>query len=107
MTDKNIYLHVPYESKEYVKQRGGRFDAVKKQWYIVKGNPYEKALVKKYSKTIQKIEILEDDRVYFAIKFGDHQGFKSMGGKFDSEKRLWYCHKDNKDIIKKYEESDE
>lgn len=43
-----VYLSVPYSEKDVVKGLGGRWDAGKKQWYIMMPNPNVKMLVEKY-----------------------------------------------------------
>lgn len=43
-----VYLNVPYAQKDIVKKLGGRWDAGRKQWYIMGNNPNVKLLVEKY-----------------------------------------------------------
>jgi ribonuclease HI len=38
-TDKRIYLKVPFQKKDQVKEQGGKWDPVKKKWYISSNHP--------------------------------------------------------------------
>lgn len=44
-----IYLFVPYNYKDEIKLKGGRWDAAKKQWYIYSNNKNKDDLVDMYN----------------------------------------------------------
>ena len=43
-----IYLNVPYSEKDLAKEKGARWDAGKKKWYIHDNNPYKDDLLSTY-----------------------------------------------------------
>tara|TARA_Y100001970_G_scaffold287399_1_gene411978 strand:- start:508 stop:1740 length:1233 start_codon:yes stop_codon:yes gene_type:complete len=73
--DKRLYLIVPYKEKDIAKERGARWDADAKFWYIEANlDPLE----------FQKWwGILEDT-------YEDKEHIKSMGGVFSGKLRAWY-----------------
>ena len=47
-TFHKIYLNVPYSEKDLAKEKGARWDAGKKKWYIHDNNPYKSDLISTY-----------------------------------------------------------
>jgi hypothetical protein len=43
-----IYLNVPYSKKDLAKEKGARWDAGKKKWYIYDNNPNKDELISIY-----------------------------------------------------------
>ena len=46
---KKLYLKVPYAKKDIVKQQEGRWDPMKKKWYIYDTNPNRESLLEEFS----------------------------------------------------------
>lgn len=49
-TSRKIYLKVPFAQKDIVKRLGGKWDAVKKKWYIYEQNPSKSEILSMFSK---------------------------------------------------------
>jgi hypothetical protein len=45
---QRVYLFVPYDYKDMIKEKGGMFDSMKKQWYIYDDNKNKDALIDTY-----------------------------------------------------------
>lgn len=46
---KKIYLNVPYEKKEEIKALNGKWDPIKKKWYIMTDHPNKEDIILQYS----------------------------------------------------------
>lgn len=75
-----IYLYVPYKDSDYVKNLRGKWDNLKKQWYIKYEN---KELIEKYG--INK-------RIYFYIPYEFKQIAKDNNAQWDTTEKKWFVY---------------
>lgn len=65
--DKNqliekIYLSVPFAKKDYAKNKGCKWDAYKKKWYIFNNNKNKEDLIKEFPDSIKKINSFKEQQ---------------------------------------------
>jgi hypothetical protein len=71
-----VYLQVPFEEKDSAKDRGARWDKIRKLWYVEAG--WDLA------------PLIEKWNVYLDCPFAQKDQAKAKGARFDPEKKLWY-----------------
>ena len=89
-SDEIVYLHVPYDKKEYVKVLGGRWCNDHKQWYCKRGF---KILVEEFSEPI-----IKPQKIYLNIPYDKKDEFKKYNGRWCQDHKQWYIYDNNKDI---------
>ncbi len=89
-SDEIVYLHVPYDKKDYAQVLGARWCKDHKQWYCKRGF---KILVEEFSNPIVKPQ-----KIYLYVPYDKKEHIKQFNGKFDSDKKEWYIYDNNKDI---------
>ena len=80
-----VYLNVPFEDKEEVKRRGGRWDPEVKKWYVGEYAP------KKDFEEWQGDEFA--DTQYLNVPFDDKDAAKALGARWDKSTNKWYVPK--------------
>ena len=73
--EKRLYLVVPFKDKDIVKERGARWDADAKFWYIE-----------------ENLDPLEFQQWWGFLEgtYEDREHIKSMGGVFSGNLKAWY-----------------
>jgi hypothetical protein len=74
-----VYLEVPFNDKELVKEMGAKWCKTNKKWFISK----------KRSEDFLKW-ITSNQKYYLKIPFEFVEDVKKRGGKFDKSKKCWY-----------------
>lgn len=88
-SDEIVYLHIPYDKKEYAKVLGARWCQDNKQWYCKRGF---KILVEEFSEPIVKPK-----KIYLYVPYEKREHVKQFGAKWDQDKKEWYIYDNNKD----------
>lgn len=85
------FIKVPFAEKEKVKELGARWDKDMKSWYVP-----EDADKEKFSKwerhdpsTAPQIDP-NLTRIYLNVPFADKDAVKSLGARWDGDKKQWY-----------------
>lgn len=84
MTNKKIYLYVPYKDKEIVKTYGAKFDVNARKWYIDSKSSHVEYLTNNYP------DINPYEKVYIDVSYSEKENAREFGAKFDWDKKLWY-----------------
>jgi hypothetical protein len=98
--DEIVYLHVPFDKKEYAKTLGAKWCSQVKQWYCTRGH---KTLVDEFENPIVKPE-----KVYLFVPYNLKDDMKKYNGRFDIVKKQWYIYDNNKDkdyLVKLYHQN--
>ncbi len=86
------YINVPYDDKDEAKRLGAFFDMNSKMWYVPEGrdvNKFTKWLSNgKITKTVPK-------KVYLNVSYDDKNKVKSLGARWDKDKKKWYTYSNN------------
>ena len=83
---KKIYLDVPYEKKDPIKQLGARWDKNKKKWYVMSNLSEEKrAAIENILKSSSQFE-----RIYLDVPYAKKDPVKKLGARWDKNKKKWY-----------------
>jgi len=83
---KKIYLDVPYEKKDPIKQLGARWDKNKKKWYIMSNLSEEK---REAIENILKCPA-QFERIYLDVPYAKKDPVKKLGARWDKNKKKWY-----------------
>lgn len=73
---RKVYLQVPFDEKDFAKERGARWDNVRRQWYVEGGwdlTPF-----------------IERWDVYLDCPYAEKDQVKCKGAMFDNEKKQWF-----------------
>lgn len=86
-----VFINVPFEEKNQVKELGARWDNDIKSWYIPES--LDKELFKKWkqhdpSKIDKKDQNLK--KIYLKVSFAEKDLVKNEGGRWDNEQKKWY-----------------
>ncbi len=97
------YLDVPFEDKDEVKALGAWFDMTKKAWYVPKNGD-----VSKFTKWLPGGKITTTmkapKKIWLDVPFDDKDEAKSLGARWDKDKKKWYgvSNSPNIDKLKKW-----
>ena len=56
------YLLVPFEKKEYAKNKGCKWDATEKKWYVLNNNKYKEELLIEFPINIKKFNSFKEQQ---------------------------------------------
>lgn len=92
-----IYLEVPFQDKDIVKEKGAKWDVDKRKWFIYSDNEYKEELLTR-TKAVQKEN---GEKIYLNVKFEDKNKVKDKGAKWDKDEKKWYIFESNnyKDML--------
>jgi DNA topoisomerase-3 len=83
---QRVYLDVPFEEKDEVKALGARWSSHRQQWYTMAGGD-----MSQFARwPVSQEDDSEFERVYFSVPFDEKHEVKEMGGRWDSERKLWF-----------------
>lgn len=119
---KRIYILVPYAEKNEAKALGAKYDKNKYSWYIPENvdpalfskwkinenikmdNEMDEknAVEKDANATSNNLTTEIKDKVYIAVPFDLKDEAKSMGAKWDNERKSWYVSSDNTEVIQRW-----
>jgi hypothetical protein len=95
--ENKVHIFVDYKDKNKVRKRGAKWDKHAHKWYFLYGDEEELlAQKKKFKKWL-----VEDERIYIDCEYEDRDSVKELGGRWDTEKKLWYCYPKYKDKMLK------
>lgn len=103
--ETRVYFTIPYDDKDLAKEYGGRWDNEERMWYAcqksVAENMKQKWTVATASakgstgsstgSSTSDAPMVAGKRVYFTIPYDDKELAKEVGGRWDSEHRMWYA----------------
>ncbi len=85
------YLNVPFEDKDQVKALGARWDNDRKCWYAPKG-----ADLSKFTNWMGDGKVPSQvKKAWLDVPFDDKDEAKSMGARWDKDKKRWYVLSNN------------
>lgn len=85
-SDVATYLSVPFDDKDEAKRLGARFDGNKKCWYAPAGSD-----LSKFSKWMSGDKAVKSiKKLYMTVPFDDKDKAKSLGARWDMDKKKWY-----------------
>lgn len=97
-SDVNVYLNVPYEDRDKVKELGARWDGTHKCWYVPAGEDESK-----FSKWKQAKTAPDNKKRYLKVPYDDRDKVKALGARWDKDKKSWYfIGAENKDKFAKW-----
>ena len=101
LLEKKLHIFVDYKDKNKVRKRGAKWDKSVHKWYFVYS--FEEELIEK--KELFKKWLTEEEKTYIDCEYEDRDSVKELGGRWDKEKKLWYCYPKYKDkMLKRFRE---
>ena len=85
-SDVATYLYVPFDDKDEAKRLGARFDGQKKCWYVPAGT--DLSAFSKWMPSSGAVKSVK--KLYLNVPFDDKDKAKSLGARWDGEKKKWY-----------------
>lgn len=85
-SDVATYLFVPFDDKDEAKRLGARFDGQKKCWYVPAGT--DLSAFSKWMPSSGAVKSVK--KLYLNVPFDDKDKAKSLGARWDGEKKKWY-----------------
>jgi hypothetical protein len=96
ITDKKVYITVPYDDRTTAKMLGAKWDDDEhKSWYALPNSENYQQLIRRYPYV---------EKTYLYVSYDDKDKAKSMGAWFDGVNKRWYAPKpkEQHDLIKRF-----
>ncbi len=84
------FIKVPFQDKEKVKELGARWDKEMKSWYIPEDADKEKFKQWEVHDPLSSLSDPNATRIYLTVPFAEKDAAKSLGARWDSDKKQWY-----------------
>lgn len=82
------YLNVPFDDKDEVKKRGGRWDTEAKKWYVEEG-----AALGDFAQWVVGATVVpggDKGVTWLKVPFSDKDDVRALGAKWDKDKKKWF-----------------